>query len=74
MRKIKRNRHHLTPRSRGGKTTQSNILKIDVVKHRKIHEIFHNLTLEEIIAVLQRLQKMKKRPEQTVIITVTTED
>jgi len=55
------NHHHLTPRSRHGKSTPRNLLRIDILKHRCWHTIFGNQTLEETIAELQRLKRMKGR-------------
>ena len=55
------NRHHLTPKSRHGKATPRNILRIDIQKHQCWHKIFGNQTLEETIAELQRLKRMKGR-------------
>jgi hypothetical protein len=56
-----RNYHHLLPRVRGGKATTSNLLLIGIDKHRWLHKIFGNRTLDEIIAILQRLQRAKRR-------------
>jgi len=56
-----KNNHHLTPKSRGGVSTPKNLLYIDIEKHRCWHQIFKLRTLEEVIAELQRLQRMKSR-------------
>ena len=56
-----RNHHHLTPRSRGGKSTSKNLLLIDIEKHQCWHKIFGLKTIEEVIAELQRLARMKGR-------------
>lgn len=56
-----KNKHHLTPKSRGGKNTQENLLLVDIEKHIYWHKIFKNLTLEEVIELLIRLQRLKKR-------------
>lgn len=56
-----RNYHHLRPRSRGGSNMDSNLLLIKIERHRMLHLIFGNRTLEEIIAVLIRLQRAKGR-------------
>ena len=56
--KIK-NKHHLRPKSRGGKKVTSNLLTIDIDKHRYWHAVFGNRTLEEIINVLQKLKRLK---------------
>lgn len=55
----KNNFHHLTPKSRGGSTEDSNLLEISKEKHILLHQIFHNLTLREIIVLLQRLERIK---------------
>jgi len=55
------NKHHLTPKSRGGLARPYNLLRIDIQKHQCWHKIFKNLTLEEVIAELQRLKRMKRR-------------
>lgn len=53
-------KHHLTPSCRGGKTTPENILYIWRDKHEMFHFLFGNLTLEEIIHLLQRVARIKK--------------
>ena len=59
-----RNRHHLVPRSKGGSGHPSNLLLIDITKHREWHRIFGLLTLEEVIRLLQRLQRCKAKQKQ----------
>lgn len=56
-----RNKHHLTPRSRGGMDTDWNLLLIKIERHNEWHKIFGNLTLDEIIALLERLRRFKNR-------------
>jgi len=56
-----RNYHHLRPKSRGGNRQPSNLLLFDIEKHQCWHKIFGNRTLVEVIALLQRLQKLKGR-------------
>jgi len=56
-----KNRHHLTPKSRDGDNNVTNILWIDMEKHQKWHALWGNRTLEEIISLLTRLQRMKHR-------------
>lgn len=56
-----KNRHHLTPKSRGGKGKPNNLLRMDIQKHQCWHKIFGLKTLEEVIAELQRLHRMKGR-------------
>ena len=55
--------HHLRPRSRGGESVMSNLFHMDVRKHEAWHLIFSNLTLEEIIALLQRVKKIKEKQQ-----------
>jgi hypothetical protein len=65
-RRRRRNWHHLSPRSLGRYAPfqgegLANKLLIDVEKHALIHKIFGNRTWEEIIAVMQRVARMKGR-------------
>lgn len=65
-------RHHLSPQERykyglhtkWGKNSEENILMLWVERHRSWHELFGNLTLEEIIEVLQRVSRMKHRTKE----------
>ena len=52
--------HHLKPRSRGGSSIQSNLLRMDLRRHEAWHLLFSNLTLLEIILLLGRVYKIKK--------------
>ena len=62
IRKVRRwrNRHHLTPKSRRGSMSKRNLLYVDGNVHRRWHEVFGNRTLEEIIALLIRVQRAKE--------------
>lgn len=60
------NRHHLRPKSRGGQSIESNIIWIDIERHKSWHSVFGNLTLDEIISLLIRLREIKKRQEQKI--------
>jgi hypothetical protein len=53
------NRHHLTPKSRGGQSTDSNLLWIKIERHQYWHKVFGNLTLDEVIKLLQKLKELK---------------
>lgn len=53
-------KHHLKPREQGGQSIQSNLLTIDVYRHDAIHLIFGNKSLDEIIALLQRVKRAKQ--------------
>ena len=55
------NHHHLTPKSRHGKSTPRNLLRIDIQKHRCWHKIFSNMDLDEVIQLLQRIKRAKNR-------------
>jgi len=59
-RKHRTNHHHLTPRSRGGSSLNSNLLTIDMERHNAWHFLFGNKTLQEIIDLLERLKQIKK--------------
>lgn len=54
-----RNRHHIVPRSRGGSSDHWNLLLIDGKVHQELHRVFGLRTLEEIIRLLQRVQRAK---------------
>jgi hypothetical protein len=54
------NNHHLIPRQRGGVSKEANLLRIDIEKHVCWHKLFRNRNLQEIIALLQRIERIKK--------------
>lgn len=54
------NKHHLRPRSRGGQAIESNLLWIDIERHRAWHVLWGNRTLDEVIALLTRLKSVKE--------------
>jgi len=54
------NRHHLRPKSRGGDALESNLLVMDIERHNAWHFLFKNLTLDEIIELLERIRAMKR--------------
>ena len=58
---LKITRHHILPVSRQGKTIRSNILRLKAYKHRVWHLVFKNKTLEEVIMLLIRVHRAKKR-------------
>lgn len=55
-----KDKHHLKPREQGGQTIDSNLLLIDAYRHDAIHLLFGGKSLDEIIALLQRLQQAKQ--------------
>jgi hypothetical protein len=59
-RQHKFNKHHLTPRSKGGQSVGSNLLRMDISRHNAWHLLFGNLTLTEIIALLTKLRMIKE--------------
>ena len=59
--RVKLTKHHLTPKERMGTGEPSNILMLWRDRHDYFHKIFGNRTLEELIAVLQRIARMKGR-------------
>ncbi len=56
-----KNKHHLTPRARGGGNEPSNLLTIDIDKHIYWHKLFGLASIEEVIELLTRLARMKHR-------------
>jgi len=51
--------HHLIPKSRGGKADRKNLLLIRRDKHDLWHILFGNRTIPEIIALLERVERIK---------------
>jgi len=60
IRAEKFNYHHLVPRSRGGQGVESNLLRMDISRHNAYHLLFGNLTLSEVIELLQRIYHIKE--------------
>jgi hypothetical protein len=56
-----RNKHHLTPRSRGGDESGENLFLLRLDRHFYWHKLFGNKTLEEVISLLQRVHQAKGR-------------
>ena len=56
-----RNKHHLTPRSRGGDESDENLFLLKLDRHFYWHKLFGNKTLEEVICLLQRVHRAKGR-------------
>lgn len=52
--------HHLRPSSRGGSDKAHNLILLDAYRHDAWHLLFKNLTLDEIILLLQKLQHIKE--------------
>jgi hypothetical protein len=59
--RLKRQKHHLRPRRRGGSHHSSNLLVLWNDKHELWHMLWGNRTLEEVIALLTRVARMKRR-------------
>lgn len=55
----KMNKHHLTPKSRGGKDQEWNLAIFDKLRHSYWHRVFGNKTLEEVIELLTRFKRFK---------------
>ena len=55
----RQNRHHLKNKCRGGDFSPENILWLKVWKHNEWHRVFKNSDPEYIVAVLQRMMRMK---------------
>lgn len=56
-----RNKHHLVPRSRGGRNDVANLLLIDYERHVYWHRVFGNMTISEVIELLLRVKRAKER-------------
>jgi hypothetical protein len=56
-----RNKHHLSPKSRNGTNDKTNILLLRVDRHEAMHTLFGNRTLEEIIVLLIKIHRRKRR-------------
>lgn len=54
-----RNYHHLRNKCHGGSNATSNLLLIDIERHKAWHTLFRNLDLSEVINLLIRLEKAK---------------
>jgi len=52
-------RHHLCPKSRGGKDNQENIFILWNQKHEAWHILFGNRTIPEIIEILKRIEEAR---------------
>jgi hypothetical protein len=63
--RLGRNRHHLTNKCRGGDFSPQNLVWLKVWKHDQWHKVFRNSDPEYVIAVLQRLCRMKGRTYET---------
>lgn len=62
----KKNRHHLSPVSVGGGNEASNLLLLNIGRHRALHNAFRKKngkerTLEDIIVLLMRVHRAKGR-------------
>ena len=54
-----RNRHHLIPKKRGGIRSEKNLLLMQIERHHAWHQVFGNRTLDEVIALLKRVKRIK---------------
>jgi hypothetical protein len=60
--------HHMTPKSKGGEDISSNRLSLDAYKHDAWHLIFKNLTIREVIELLERIERIKKNTSLAEIL------
>lgn len=57
--------HHLIPKSRCPHCARRpNLIVINKEKHVEWHKVFGNLTLREVIELLQRLERAKKKDDR----------
>ena len=47
------NRHHMDPKSRGGKASLRNLLRLRVPRHNAFHLMFKTATWEEVICIIE---------------------
>jgi hypothetical protein len=57
------NRHHLVNKCNGGTMSIHNILWIYINRHHVWHELFHNLDLDQVIALLIRVKSAKENQQ-----------
>ena len=55
----KMNRHHLVNKCNEGDSSIKNILWIYIERHSMWHTLFHNLDLDQVIALLIRVKSAK---------------
>jgi hypothetical protein len=56
-----RNKHHIQTKARGGNSERENILLLKVERHEAWHYLFGQKNIEEIIALLIRVHRLKGR-------------
>jgi len=54
------NEHHLVPKVCGGKANPQNLITLDISRHVCWHFLFGNLTIDEVIEMLERLKRCQK--------------
>lgn len=59
-----RNLHHNIARARGGSNENWNLILLKIEKHDLLHRVFGLRTLKEIIAILERLDRMKEKQKR----------
>ena len=60
-RAYKYNEHHIIfPKSRGGTTDPKNLITFDINRHNAWHLLFSNMTLEEVIELLERVRDCQR--------------
>lgn len=60
-------KHHLLPKSRGGKSEPWNIVNLEQHVHDGLHYFMGNHTPQEMIAILQRLIRMKEAQKKRLL-------
>lgn len=59
-----RTKHHMIPRSRSGSDNIRNLLLIHGSNHVWWHKVFGNRTFDEVIALLIRVRRAKRRQHE----------
>lgn len=60
--------HHIRNRKNGGESIKSNLLTIDAYKHSAWHLLFKDMTIEQVIAFLTRVNRAKKSQQFHLIM------
>jgi hypothetical protein len=63
-RKLKVTKHHIQNRCEGGSSEEWNILHIYRYKHDVFHLLFKNKNLDQCIALLMRVKRLKERQHE----------
>jgi len=57
----KLNYHHVRPRHRGGKSFESNLIRLDINRHKAYHLLFKDRTFTEAAHLLLKADRIIKK-------------